>query len=498
VSRRTSPVTRWIPITFLLLSLIAVVEADALLSALGLDGDSPVRAYWLYLVRTLAWIFGAALLNQLLRLLLWDGIVARAIGGPVPGVLKELSSVLVYLITLTCIVGLVFERSITGFLAALGAGGVVLGFALRDLFSDIFTGLAINIDRTFAIGDWVLINEAAGNPTIACIREIGWRCTSLLTEEQTTVIVPNSMLAHERVTNISQPIEPTRFELEVTVEFSVPARRVKRVLLAALRALEDEPGYDDSHAPVVLLDDTSSLGVQYLLRYWILPWDPQSPSTWKDLVLSSVLRHLHAAGISLAYPKTDVYHADMPERQVEGHSPRDEAVLLSQIDLFSPLKQNEIQHLVKKLHRHVVRPGKTLVHCGEEGDSLFILIEGLLSVRVEQDGEARQVAHLEPGEFFGEMSLLTGARRSATVSALTEAVVYEIRKHPLQHLMAQRPELAEHLSRILAERQLLTRQALDQREDSQGSEEIDSLARQLLGRMRDFLGAARLRPANQD
>jgi CRP-like cAMP-binding protein len=108
------------------------------------------------------------------------------------------------------------------------------------------------------------------------------------------------------------------------------------------------------------------------------------------------------------------------------------------------------------------------------------------------------VAHLEPGEFFGEMSLLTGARRSATVSALTESVVYEIRKRPLQHLMAERPELAEHLSRILAERQLLTRQALEQGEGSQGSEEIDGLARQLLGRMRDFLGAARLRPANQD
>lgn len=494
MSRRSSPVTRWVPVSLFLLSLAAVFNAEGILDALWIEVDAPLRKTWQLTAQTLAWMFGAALLNQLLRRLLWDGIVARAIGGPVPGVLKEISAFFVYLATLTCIVGIVFDRSVTGFLAALGAGGVVLGFALRDLFSDIFTGLAINIDRTFAIGDWVQVNEGVGDPTVACIREIGWRCTSLVTEEQTTVIVPNSMLGHERVVNISQPIEPTRYELEVTVEFSVPARRVKRVLLAALRALAAEPGYDDSHEPVVLLNGASSLGVEYLLRYWILPWHPQSPSTWKDLVLSSVLRHLHAAGISLAYPKTDVYHAEMPERQVEGHSPRDEARLLAQIPLFEPLTAGELDHLVETLQRHVVRPGKTLVHSGEEGDSLFILIEGLLSVRVERDGRPHEIAHLEPGQFFGEMSLLTGERRSATVGAVTESVVYEIRKKPLQHLMEQRPELAEHLSRILAERQLLTRQALDSSGEAQGGDEIDSLARQLLGRMREFLGSTRLRP----
>lgn len=126
-------------------------------------------------------------------------------------------------------------------LTALGAGGVVLGFALRNLFADIFTGLAINIDRTFQIGEWVQINEGLAEPTVAQIREIGWRCSNLVTEEQMTVVVPNGMLGLERVINISRPIEPTRFELNVTVEYSVPDRRVKRVLLAALKSLTEQP-----------------------------------------------------------------------------------------------------------------------------------------------------------------------------------------------------------------------------------------------------------------
>lgn len=491
MSQRRSPLLKWIPSVLFLLSLLAVLESDTLASQLGIDGDFAHRLD--LTARTLAWLFGATLFNQAMRWLLWDRIVARAIGGPVPGVLKELASTLVYLVTITCIVGLVFERSVTGFLAALGASGVVLGFALRNLFSDIFTGLAINIDRSFTIGDWVHINEAAGDPIVARIREIGWRCTLLTTEEQTSVIVPNGMLGIERVVNISNPVEETRFEEKVTVEYSVPSERVKRVLIAALQALRQQPGFGTSREPAVLISKTSSLGVEYLLRYWILPWHPVSPTSARDLVLSSVLRHLRTAGISLAYPKADVYHADMPERQVEGHTAADEMELLSRVRLFQPLMPDELRRIAETLGRRVFAAGQTLVRAGEQGESLFILIEGLLDVEVEQERAWQRVATLEPGECFGEMSLLTGERRSATVRARSESVVYEIGKQPLEDIMRKRPELAEKLSRILAERQLATRQALEQREQAGDEEAFESFARQLLGRMRDFLGSSRER-----
>jgi CRP-like cAMP-binding protein len=242
----------------------------------------------------------------------------------------------------------------------------------------------------------------------------------------------------------------------------------------------------------VLVNKASGRGVEYLLRYWILPWHPQSPTAWPDHVLASALRHLRTAGISLAYPKTDVYHAGMPERQIDGHSVEGEIKLLSKIELFAPLQVGEIRHLVQNLHRQVVTPGYTLVRAGADGDSLFILIEGLLSVQIERDGVLQQVALLQPGDFFGEMSLLTGERRSATVTCVTESVVYEIRKEALKHIMEQNPEIAERLSRILAQRQLLTRQALERPQQPGESDDLDGLARQLLGRMRDFFGLVRL------
>lgn len=493
MSQGRSPLLKSIPSVLFLLSLLAVLESDTIAQRLTIDAE--IARHLKLAAGILAWLSGAALFNQAARWLLWDRVVARAIGGPVPGVLKELASALVYLVSIVCIVGLVFKLSVTGFLAALGASGVVLGFALRNLFADLFTGLAINIDRSFTIGDWVQVNEGAGDPIVARIREIGWRCTLLTTEEQTSVIVPNGMLGLERVVNISNPVEETRFEEKVVVEYSVPSERVKRVLIAALLTLRQQPGFGTSHEPAVLISKTSSLGVEYLLRYWILPWHPVSPTTARDLVLSSVLRHLRTAGISLAYPKADVYHAEMPERQVEGHTAADEMKLLSRIRLFQPLTQDELRRIAETLGRRVFGPGQTLVSAGEQGESLFILIEGLLDVEVERDMAWQHVATLEPGEFFGEMSLLTGERRSATVRARSESVVYEISKQPLEDIMRKRPELGEKLSLILADRQLATRQALEHREEAGDEEAFESFARQLLGRMRDFLGSSRERAA---
>ena len=450
MNRKKATNLRWIPLLVFLLSLAAFVYGEEILQALVGQGSERLSITWTRASATLAWIFGAAVFNQVSRWLLFDTLMASAIGGPVPGVLKEIAAVLVYLVTITCVVGLVFDRSVTGFLAALGAGGVVVGFALRNLFADVFTGLAINIDRTFTIGDWVQINEGLAEPVIAQIREIGWRCTSLTTEEQTTVVVPNGMLGQERLINISQPIEPTRFEIKVVVEYSVPHERVKRVLLAALESLGTETGFDSAHKPVVLIGKASSLGVEYVLRYWILPWRPTSPTSARDQVFSSVLQHLRVAGISAAYPKTDIYHADMPQRQVDGHSEEDEIRLLSKISLFEPLSQKELAHIVESLERRVVRPDIELVRQGEQGDSLFVLIEGLLRVEVEQGGKTENVALIRPGEFFGEMSLLTGEERSATVRVVTESVVYEIRKEPIVRCMEDRPSLGRELSRQLA------------------------------------------------
>jgi CRP-like cAMP-binding protein len=146
--------------------------------------------------------------------------------------------------------------------------------------------------------------------------------------------------------------------------------------------------------------------------------------------------------------------------------------------------------LAAQLEMRQVQAGQHIVEQGAEGSSLYVIAEGLLEVRVRfnEDGEDRSVAKVGPGECFGEMSLLTGAPRSASIVALTDAVIYKIEKIHLEPLLKARPRIAETLVDMLSQRQEATeaiaqasRDATAGRAATQGG-----YAEQLLGRIRTF------------
>ena len=95
---------------------------------------------------------------------------------------------------------------------------------------------------------------------------------------------------------------------------------------------------------------------------------------------------------------------------------------------------------------------------------MYILVEGLLFVYADFDGTGKttQVGRLTPGQFFGEMSLLTGEPRSATIEAATSAVVYEVTKRDLETLIEARPEIAETITQVVAQRRTRNLKARDQ------------------------------------
>ena len=206
------------------------------------------------------------------------------------------------------------------------------------------------------------------------------------------------------------------------------------------------------------------------------------------MVISSILGHLKSAGLMLAYPKGDIFTAEMPTRQLDANSDSDLRDLVSRIELFSHLEDDELAMLTEGITRRVYGEGSHLIERGAMGDSMFILVEGLVYVYadVAGDGEEIKVAQIIPGQFFGEMSLLTGEARSATITAASEAVAYEIGKDAMAKLLERRPELAEVMSRIIAERKLRNEQALSEASCEEKEEHKTSVAGQILGAMRDF------------
>ncbi|WP_218673799.1 mechanosensitive ion channel family protein [Candidatus Entotheonella palauensis] len=409
-----------------------------------------------YVVQILAVLSGLYLLIRLINVLVWDNLVTQALGTPIPRLIKDLSAILICLIGITIIVGVVFEQPVTGIWATSGAFGVVIGFALRSLILDTFTGLAINVDNSYKIGDWVHVHSRNRVDYIGCILEINWRTTRLKTTDNNVIIIPNSLIGQSIVTNFSSPSDISRFELCFCFDADLPSERVIRVLLAGVKGAVSPSGIEEHPEPTVRINRVTDAGIEYRIRYWIYP-AKLSPPKARHAVISSVQRNLRTAGISLARPKQDINLTQRPARPLNTDILDDRVALLSSIDLFHHIETEALQALASNIKQVAFKSLDKVVAEGDKGDSMFIVIEGLLDVYVRNDADGKdiKVGHITSGQFFGEMALLTGKPRSATVVASTDVVGYEITHHCMQDLFRAYPEVLEAISKVLAERQLL-------------------------------------------
>lgn len=478
----------WGPMAIFLFFLSFALWGGGFLSGLGNEAISQSQKVISYTLQVGIWLSAAFFLNRLVAVFIWEGLVSRVIGGSVPRLLKDVVGVLVYLIAITGIVGIVFGRSVTGLWATSGAIGLVIGFALRSIILDVFTGLAIGVDRPYKMGDWIQIHEKRPEQNIiGQVKEMNWRTTRIHTRDGNLVIVPNNMMGTLVITNFMQPALRSRQTLIFCLDFSVPTGRALRVLTAGVRATCGEKQVLESPKPKVRLLRTTPLGVEYRVRYWIVPKD-FSPNKARHAVLESTLEHLRQAGMTLAYPKEDVFFEAMPTRHLDTRSVSDRKALLGRIPLFASLINQELETLASTMHERSFSEQDTLIKRGDEGDSMFILLEGLLGVFIDihGNGQETKIAQIKPGQFFGEMSLLTGEPRSATIIATTDTIAYEITKDNMDELLRQRPELAETITKTIAIRRMEDKQAREELTQEETAAEVESFAQQMMGKMRSF------------
>lgn len=430
------------------------------------------------------WLVLAWVVVRLLDVVFWTGIVAHRLGGKVPRLLKDVVATIVFLVAISGVLGVVFKLDVTGLWATSGVIGLVIGFALQSMISDVFSGIALNIDRPFQIGDWIRLHNRAREYIIGEVIETNWRSTRLRCVDGTMVIVPNGWIARDLMTNLTNPIEQSRFSLHFCLDFGVPADRALRILEAGVRSAK---GVMTDPAPKVRVNGTNQYGVEYEVRYWLIPRET-SPSKGRHRVASAVLDQLHRAGLTLAYEKHDVYTAEMPSRALDTSADREE--IIRRVDLFSDLVPPELSILASSLRVMQLERGSNVVTAGDEGESMYILVEGLLDVfAIGKDGEEIEVGRIAPGQFFGEMSLLTGAPRSATVRAATQIVIFEVRKVDLEQLVEKRPSIAREITEKVAERKLRNdKRRAEASQDEPSPEETKTLADQILGKMAKLFG----------
>lgn len=342
---------------------------------------------------------------------------------------------------------------LTGIVATGAVLTGVIGLALQDTLGNVFGGLSLQLDHTIHVGDWISVQDVMGR-----VVEIRWRSTSIETSNWETVIIPNSVLTRSQVTVIgrraSDAREPSRWRRQVMfdVDFRYPPNQVIECVLRALRAHAIPDVADDPPADCQLLHLTDS-SARYVSRYWLT--DFARDTSTDSVVQTRIFYALKRAGIPLAMPAHAIFLTeDSPERRKHKQASEHERRMfaLSRIGLFRELSDADRHELAAGLQHTPFSRGEVIVRMGAAAHHLYMITSGSVSVRTGDGDTEYELARLNEGEFFGEMSLLTGEPRSATTVAATDVECYRLDAEVFRNLLSRRPDLADKVASALSDR----------------------------------------------
>ncbi|MFT3926879.1 MAG: mechanosensitive ion channel family protein [Myxococcales bacterium] len=382
-------------------------------------------------------------------ILLFEGLVRRLRPG-LPRIVPDVVTTLAAMVSLVrASHQLGFE--VTGVIATSAVLTAVVGLSLQDTLGNVLGGLALQLDSSVQVGDWVRLPDVAGRVT-----QIRWRYTAIETNNWETVIVPNSTLMRGQVVIMGRregkPVQWRRW-VHFQVDFRTAPGDVIDVVERALRA-QPIPNVASDPRPNCIATDFAESQTKYAVRYWLTELSADDPT---DSVVRNYIFHaLARARIPLSIPAQTVFVTEDDQARHEykratEHERRMEA--LATIDLFASLNADERTELALSLERAPFPRGATITQEGAVAHHLYMILSGDISVRAGGLEENREVGRLKAGDIFGEMALLTGERRSASLIALTDVNCYRLDAKVFRALLEKRPDLAERVAQVLADRQ---------------------------------------------
>jgi small-conductance mechanosensitive channel/CRP-like cAMP-binding protein len=392
-----------------------------------------------------------------------------------PELLRQLVSLLVFGLLIGVLCKVVLSFSLPALLTTSAIITAVLGLALQETLGNLFSGIALAIERTVQVGDMVRTGD-----TVGLVEQLSWRAIKVRTMEGNSLLIPNSVASRDRLEVFRRGSVPMARLLHVGLEYDAQPARARAVLEAAVR---DLPGVAAVPPPVAYLHSFRDFSVEYELRYWLDDY-----ARFLDIdsrVRERVWYRLEREGLTIAYPL-------IRQRQFAYGKPPEVdygPTILAAIEatpLFRPLSPGERERLAAGARLLRFAEGEIVVREGDTTSSMFLIAAGRAAVSVhggDRAAASRGLAVLAPGSAFGEISLLTGEPRLATVRALTEATLVEIDKETLAPVLHSNPSLVEKLDAIILERR---REAADLRaaSDSGGAKESESLR----GKIARFFG----------
>jgi potassium-dependent mechanosensitive channel len=341
-----------------------------------------------------------------------------------------------------------------------GVLGIGLGFGFQNLVSNFVSGLTLLFEQPIRVGDFVEVSGLLGT-----VEKISIRSTIVRTLDGIFVIVPNNRFIENNIINWSYRDPQSRIHLPIGVAYGTSPVLVTEVLLNAARS---EPRVLSYPAPKVWLKDFGDNALKFELLVWIDR--PQDVEVIKSALNFLIEQELRQRNIEIPVPQRDLKIRNLdkllssirqePAETAETVTPissttSDLSTLLRRITYFESCTDIELRSLIEQGYRKRFAAGQIVFKENDPGESFYIILSGQVEIFSEKKGTSLSL--LKAGEFFGEISLLTGMPRPSTVRALEETSLFIVDRTALQKLLKDHKGLAEQIAQRLVERQQVLR-----------------------------------------
>jgi small-conductance mechanosensitive channel/CRP-like cAMP-binding protein len=389
---------------------------------------------WEHAVEVGWWIVAAQSAIELIRLFIVFETRPRE-----TRIISDLLAGVIYLVTLLAIVNFVFEVPIGGLLATSGVIAIVLGLALQSSLADVFSGIAVGIERPYSAGDLLWVEGGIEGRVI----QVNWRSTHIATMNKDVAVVPNSVMAKARLINHSLPTTVRGNSITIRLDAREPPARCMAVLTAAAKTcmlLMEDPG------PSIARTELNGDGAVYEISFSVS--SSAVIMAARTEILGHVQNHLRHAGISLAVAGM----AQVP--RTKAPSP---ARMLEESDWFGVLSPEDRALLAEHLTEVFVSAGEHLIRTHEDPQALFIIASGAVEFSTGAPAEQRIIYRTGPGGSLGAIGLITGSPYAVTATALTAVRAYRLDKEAIRSAITSRPELVLNLEALASHHQNMQR-----------------------------------------
>jgi small-conductance mechanosensitive channel len=323
--------------------------------------------------------------------------------------------------------------------------GVVIGLALQDTLGNLFAGLAMQADQPFQVGDVISVS----NRGMGMVEDVSWRGVKIRTFQNKMLLISNSVLGKEVIEVAPRDNLNARLVYFNTLFANSPAKTIQTVR-EAVRQIEN---VSQKIRPIVRIRNLGDNGIDWEVKYWL-----EDYSKFNDtdaLVRQRIWYVFQREKLEFAYPTRTIHVETKPQETAFDETTDEIFEQLSNIPIFAPLSDEETRKLAQASSVRVYAPGEAIVHKGQQGNSMFVINRGAVKVQISEDGRPKTINKLRENDFFGEMSLLTGQPRSATVIAEEETEVLQIKKKSLKPIFETNPDLVKSICEIIEERREL-------------------------------------------